>query len=348
MPPDEAARVSHDQTNKAVVPPFVRLAAVAGLFAFFLGRTISPALRGARDGLDQIIAYTDKVGTFASYFFAFIGIIVTSLEVMLTSRERKSSIVYRFTACALGACVVSLIPYALINPLPEQLSIVAGLASGLVAILASREAIAVPRTRALGVLLFSAGVAALLHLAASVLSSYSATNPRWNLTTFARLVATGSVMFDALAVLTAFAWLATRSEKATVWSARAAVFVACTLAWGVAKGGSRENAPLWQLVAYRAIDPLLAHPAAYVWTPLRYALETSAPFLALAAVCARRQIPAVTGAIALALLARPTTDVPLSALALALAALAAPLAARDDRGMWAVLMANSERSPAPS
>jgi hypothetical protein len=38
--------------------------------------------------------------------------------------------------------------------------------------------------------------------------------------------------------------------------------------------------------------------------------------------------------------------VPLSALALALAALSAPLAAHDDRGMWAVLMANSERSHA--
>jgi len=33
--------------------------------------------------------------------------------------------------------------------------------------------------------------------------------------------------------------------------------------------------------------------------------------------------------------------VPLAALALALASIATPIAARDDRGMWAVLMANS-------
>ena len=242
--------------------------------------------------------------------------------------------------------MVSLIPKAFHDPLPERESIIAGLAGGLIAIMASREAIAVPRTRALGVLLFSGGVAALLHLAASVLAWFAGEHARQSLATFARLVATGSVVFDTLAVFTAFAWLATRPEKATVWAARAAIFVACTLAWGVARGGSHEGAPLWQLVAFRAVDPLLAHPAAYVWTPFRYALETCAPFLALAAVTARRQIPAVAGAFALALLARPTTDVPLSALALALAALSAPLAAHDDRGMWAVLMANSERSHA--
>jgi hypothetical protein len=173
----------------------------------------------------------------------------------------------------------------------------------------------------------------------------AADHARPALATFARVVSTGSVVFDTLAVLIAFGWLATRPEKATVWAARVAIFVSCTITWGIARG-TRVTAPLWQLVAYRAIDPILGHPAAYVWTPFRYALETSAPLLALVAVTARRQIPAVAGAFALTLLARPTTDVPLSALALALASLAAPLASRDDRGMWAVLMANSERGHA--
>jgi hypothetical protein len=75
--------------------------------------------------------------------------------------------------------------------------------------------------------------------------------------------------------------------------------------------------------------------------PYRYVLETCAPLLGVAAVFTRGQMPAVIGALALALVARPATDVPLSALALTLAALTTPLAARDDRGMWAVLIANS-------
>jgi hypothetical protein len=45
------------------------------------------------------------------------------------------------------------------------------------------------------------------------------------------------------------------------------------------------------------------------------------------------------GALALVLLARPATDVPLAALAVTLASLSAPLAAKDDKGMWAVLLA---------
>jgi hypothetical protein len=80
---------------------------------------------------------------------------------------------------------------------------------------------------------------------------------------------------------------------------------------------------------------------AYVWLPFRFVLEACAPLLAIAALTARGQMPAIAGAVALVLFARPSTDVPLSALALALAAISTPIASRDDRGMWAVLMANS-------
>jgi hypothetical protein len=110
------------------------------------------------------------------------------------------------------------------------------------------------------------------------------------------------------------------------------------LTWGALQG-SREGAPLWQLISYRAVQRLLAPPQPFVWPPYRYLLETFAPLLALVAIVVRRQIPAIMGALALVLLARPATDVPLAALAVTLAALTAPLAAKDDKGMWAVLMA---------
>ncbi|HEV8244713.1 MAG TPA: hypothetical protein VGP93_03060, partial [Polyangiaceae bacterium] len=87
IPPMTAAHVSQDQATKDLVPPFVRLTAIVGIFAFCVGRTISPALRGAREGLDQVIAYTDKAGLFASYLFALIGLIVMILAIMLTFRE---------------------------------------------------------------------------------------------------------------------------------------------------------------------------------------------------------------------------------------------------------------------
>jgi hypothetical protein len=317
-----------------------------GVAAVIFGRSLAPALRGARAGLDLVIGYADLLGGLASYLFAFIGLSAVIVEVMLTFREKRFNLVYRVAATVLGLIVVSLVAPAFREPLPERASIVVALASGLAAVFASYEAMAVPRTRALGVLLATAGTAALLHLGATVLAWYAGEHALYRAATVARLLATASVLFDTIALLTGFAWLTTRTSAATVWGARAALFVACVLAWGAARGGPHEGSPLWQIVTYRAVERLLAPPPPYVWVPYRYVLETCAPLLGVVAVFTRGQMPAVIGALTLALITRPTTDVPLSALALTLAALSTPLAARDDRGMWAVLMANSEERAA--
>jgi hypothetical protein len=218
---------------------------------------------------------------------------------------------------------------------------VAALASGILALLASSEIIAIPRTRALGVLLVAAGLAALLHLGASLSAWYAGERALYRVATFARVLATGSVFFDTLTLLVAFAWLSTRTQRSAVWGARIALFIGFVLVYGAFRSGGRETSQIWELVTYRAVDRLLSVPDPYVWHPYRFILEICAPLLAIAALAARGQMPAISGAFALALLARPATDVPLSALALTLASLSAPLAARDDRGMWAVLMANS-------
>jgi hypothetical protein len=338
--------VSQDEASRAAISQFVRQVAAVGALAFILGRAVAPALRGARDGLDRVIDYTDKAGFIATYLFAFAGLSAVIFELLLTFRDRRFGTVYRVVSTVLGVCVISLVAPAFRDPLPERASIVAALASGMLALMASREAIVVPRTRALGVLLVTAGSAALMHLSASLVAWYAGERALYRLAIFGRVLATTSVLFDTLTLLVAFAWLATRPHKSTVWAARIALFLGCAVAWGAVRGGGRESSPLWELVAYRAVDRLLPLPPPYVWLPYRFVLETGAPLLAVAALLARGQMPAVAGSIALLLLGRPSTDVPLSALALTLAALSTPLAARDDRGMWAVLMANSDR-PAP-
>ena len=332
----------NETVRAALTPRYVQQVAVLGVAAVLFGRSLAPALRGAREGLDRIIGYADLWGGLASYLFAFIGLSSVIVELMLTFREKRFSVVYRVAATVLGLTVVSLVAPAFREPLPERANIMAALASGLVAMFASYEAMAVPRTRALGVLLVTAGTAALLHLAGTVLAWHAGEHALYRAATLARMLATASVLFDTIALLTGFAWLTTRTSAVTVWGARVALFVACILAWGAARGGPHDGSPLWQVVTYRAVERLLAPPPPYVWIPYRYVLETCAPLLGIVALLARGQMPAVTGALALALIARPTTDVPLSALALTLAALSTPLAARDDRGMWAVLMANSE------
>src|SRR6185295_5068092 len=187
MPADEVARVSQDEANRAVVPQFIRQVAVVGAVAFVLGRSVAPALRGAREGLDLVIAYADMFGAFASYLFAFAGLSALILEIMLTFRERRFGTIYRVAATVLGVCIISLVAPAFREPLPERASIVAALSSGVLALLASREALAVPRTRALGVLLISAAAAALLHLSASVTAWYAGERALYGLAVFARV-----------------------------------------------------------------------------------------------------------------------------------------------------------------
>ncbi|HMJ54124.1 MAG TPA: hypothetical protein VK540_18715 [Polyangiaceae bacterium] len=336
----------NETVRTALTPRYVQQVALLGVVAVIFGRSVAPALRGARAGLDRVISYADLWGGVASYLFAFIGLSALIVEIMLTFREKRFSLVYRVAATVLGLTVVSLVAPAFREPLPERANIVAALASGLVAVFASYEAMTVPRTRALGVLLVTAGTAALLHLGGTVLAWYAGEHALYRAAAVARLLATASVLFDTIALLTGFAWLTTRTSRTTVWGARVALFVACVLAWGAARGGPHDGSPLWQIVTYRAVERILAPPPPYVWIPYRYVLETCAPLLGVIAVFARGQMPAVIGALTLALIARPTTDVPLSALALTLAALSTPLAARDDRGMWAVLMANSGQSAA--
>ena len=337
--PNETARLG-------LTPRYVQQVALVGAMAVLFGRSLAPALRGAREGLDAVIGYADLLGGVASYVFAFIGLSAVIVEIMVTFRDKRFSIAYRMAATVFGLAVVSLVAPAFREPLPERANIAAALASGFVAIFASYEAIAVPRTRALGVLLATAGAAALLHLGGTALALFAGEHALYRLAVVARLLATGSVLFDTIALLTGFYWLTTRTSLATVWGARIALFVACVLAWGAARGGPNEGSPLWQIVTYRAVERLLSPPPPYIWAPYRYVLELAAPLLGVVALLARGQMPAVTGAFTLALIARPTTDVPLSALALVLAAISTPIAARDDRGMWAVLMANSRQSAA--
>ena len=331
--------------NSALTPRFMQQVALLGVMAFVLGRAVAPALRGARSGLDRVIGYADFAGSVISYFFAFIGLSALMMAMMLTYRERRLGRVYRVSAGICGTVILILIAPAFREPLPEFGSIGAALASAVLALLASREALAVPRTRALGVLLAAAGSAALLHLAAPALAWHAGEHALYREAMFARVLATGSVLFDTLALFTGFAWLRQRPHPLTAWGASAALLIACVVMANAWRGGPRDGSPLWEVVTFRALERLVSAPPAYVWLPYRYALEALAPLLGIVAVAARGQIPSVVGALALALIARPCTDVPLSALALALAALSTPLAARDDRGMWAVLMANSrERS----
>jgi hypothetical protein len=309
----------------------LRLVAAIGIVAAILGRSLSPALRGASEGMDAVIGYADLLGNVATYLFALLGVLATLVQVLRTTRERRLGPVYRMTAAALSGLVVCLVGPALCQPLTDRANVMIGAASALVGLLAAYQALNVPRTRALAAALATAAGAALLHLGAILLAWYAGDRARYSLAIAARGVATTSVIFDTVAVLIILTWLATRNRGRTGWATRGVLLVACVITWA-AGHGEVEGATLWQIVAHRGIERLLAQPAPYVWLPYRSLLEALAPLLALVAVGVRRQIPPVVAGFALILIARPTTDIPLSALAFTLAAQSTSLDGSDESG----------------
>jgi hypothetical protein len=251
-------------------------------------------------------------------------------------QQRKIGLVHRWLSVALGAFVLALAAPAFRHTLNERSSVLLGAASGLLALLAAREALPIGRTRAVGLVLGLTGLAALLHVAGTTLAWQAGDRALYRLALSARVVATAGVVFDAVAMLAALTWISTRDQRVNSWTTRICLVVAIAIVWG-AWHGARDTAPLWQVVAHRALDRLLSFPPPYVWLPLRYLLEACAPLLGLVAVATRNQIPSVMASMALILVARPTTDVPLSAIAIALAALSIPLVSHDERSMWATV-----------
>jgi hypothetical protein len=157
----------------------------------------------------------------------------------------------------------------------------------------------------------------------------------------ARGFGTASLAFDVLALLTALSWLATRRGSKMSWGTRIAIVGAFIVAWGAAKGGS-DHADVWQIVAHRSLDRLLVLPTPLgIAQPFRYFVEAFAPMLAVVALCQRREMPGLAGGFALLLVARASPDIPLCGLGLAVAALAATLASKDERGMWAALLSKA-------
>jgi hypothetical protein len=324
-------------SESAAAGAMVRRLAVLGLIATLVGRVIAPSLRGAGGGLDQTVDATDRFGSLVSYLFAIVGIAAAVVQLVRTARDGRLGRAYRGLALGLGIAV--LLPLA--PGLPGQLAarplVLVATASAMLAVLAGRAALVTARTRALGAVLCCAGVAAALHLAALLVAHHAWEGNLYRAAGAARCLATAAMMADGLGLLVATSWLATRRRAMVSLPVLAAAAVALLVVWGAVRGGG-EGATFWQVVAHRGLERMLPPPTPLVRPVVRYLPEALSLALAVVAVGVRGQIPAITGALALVLVARPATDVPLAALAVSVASLTAGLAARDDRALWDVLL----------
>jgi hypothetical protein len=157
----------------------------------------------------------------------------------------------------------------------------------------------------------------------------------------AGIVASAGVILEGIGQLAAAAWLGTRGRLAGRVFSNAAILAALIATWGAARGVHPGAAP-WQAILHSALADAPGTPAPLGLSAVATFLACCAIFLALGAIVQRGQVVAVIAALAFALLARGTFDVPLRALAIAAAGHWVLLSMVDDRSMWRALIAQRD------
>jgi hypothetical protein len=303
--------------------------AILALLASLIGRGLAPALPGSKAGIAIWIMLGDRIAALLSQLLLVGGSMVLIRLLLVMLRDQRLSAVYRLLIVPAGAAVVALVVSSAAQSLEAEVSLGLAVCSASIAAAAAPLALRSPATRAVGLVLALAAVAALLHVLARLVAFRASDQALASLFMVARGISTAAFIFDAASLAAAGAWLAAPHWRRGAIAGGALIAVSAVLTWG-ALHGSRFDAPHWQVLAGRALGEMVRHPTPLVAPALRYLAEVCALIIAGIAALAPKRVPVITAALSLTLLARGSTDVPLLALVMTLAAL---LAASVSRGL---------------
>lgn len=306
--------------------PVVKLLVTIGLLAAVVSRGIAPALPGSKAGLGRVIEVSDRAAALLTQLFAFAGTMLAIRLALWTLRDRALGIVYRLLAVPATACVVTLVLASATHQLDTPIALVLATTSALIALAATVPALASPRTRAAGIVLLLSASAAFLREAAVLMALRASDQAHVSLFAHSRSVATVAFGLDIGAVIVAVLWIAGRRRLLGFLLWGVLLLAAAVVAWG-ASLGSQYDARLWQVLAARALAEMTPSPDPFVVPIVRNTVETLVVLVAVAALVLPLRSSIVQSAVAAALLARASTDVPALALLMTLAALLAALAA---------------------
>ncbi|MEZ4375334.1 MAG: hypothetical protein R3B07_31265 [Polyangiaceae bacterium] len=310
-------------------PPALPMAAMVAwllLCASVFGRALAPALPGARAGFERWITWGDRFGSIFSQAALLVGTVTTVLLLLTNLKQNGLGIVYRLLMAVFGAGTLTVVMTAHRHRIRADSVLVVALVTSVLAFWSSLPAARNPRSRGAALVLLTAGLSALTHTIARALAIYASDNALVSLFGVARGVATVGMLFDIAALVLSVLWLWVPKPKVGAMVLGIGTLLAVLLV-GAAASGSSPDASLFSVLADRALTELTQHPAPLVPQAVRAGVEVLAFALAAGALLqgAERRLSGVV--IALAILARGSTDIPLCALSLLLAALLAPLAA---------------------
>lgn len=322
---EEPAPVSSDGSRwGAPASALLRTVAVTAWLALAT-RLLSTALPGSRSGIGRLIPFVDGAASYVSQTAMLFGVAMLVMLVIGTLSDRSLGYAYRLIAVATGGGVMMLVLLASVSPMgldPEE-SLTLGLSCLLLSTFAAMVAMNTPATRAQGLVVSLVTLGAAARLAVRVFAAgTSHQDPSWA----ARLTWLGTVGegFDAVGIALAAARLRAEHRNRAAVALLGVVGLSLVIAWSALRG-SGDGASTWQVLASRALGDLTQSPATTSSLPTRFGLETLALLLSAAVVFWPGRISAGMMSVGLALLARPSVDVPSAALMLAVGALVAPL-----------------------
>lgn len=292
------------------------------LLATWLGRSLFPAMVGAATGLAPWIERTQRAASLLSQIVAAGGVAFALRSVVTTFSRTSLGIGYRMVVIPAGTAASVLTMAAAGRALEPELGSALVVAAITTATASAAVAVLAPGTRALGLALALTALAGCLNFAGIRLSQAAVENGVPAAYRAATLLTTTGFALEVLLVSLSFGWLsARRPGRALVLSLLSVLLV---FAWGLAlRSAVRPGASAWLVVVARAVTGLLRAPAPLVPSAARLVLEAASTVGAVAALVASRRAP-VAALLALCLLSRGATDIPLPALLLVVAALAVP------------------------
>ncbi len=308
----------------------LRAVALLALVAMVVARGLAPALPGSAAGIAGWIRASESISMLLSQLLVVSGALVVFRLLIRTLRQGELGVAYRLLAVPLGAGALTIIMAASQTPERPIMALALAVVTSFIAIAATFPTLGTPRTRAAGFVIGIVGTASFVHVLARVLAIRASEQALASLFTMAQSVSTLSFVLDVASIALVAVWLGSRSRSKASVVGIALVIVSVVIAWGAVRG-SNESAPLWQVLASRSLLGMTRHPTPLVVASLRYSVEVLALLTAAVAIVIPRRNPPVQALMALALLARTSTDIPLCALCLLIAALLGPLASLAER-----------------
>jgi hypothetical protein len=307
---------------------WLRGLALLAVAATVLGRAVGPALRGLDTGLDAWVGRMDVLGAGLSQFLLPGQVAMLVAVTLSVLRMGSLPIGYRMVATGLAGVVLGLSAPASSTRLTPIFSASLALAAIVAALFGTAQSIVAKHTRILGVLLGLMTLGALTRQTAWVMALVGGQQAALRMALASRWVATVALLVHAVAVAVALIWLATRQRRiASLWTTVASV-LAVMVSW-LTDRATQGSLGAGKALAVRSAAQLLSQPPPLVAPGVRVFVTTLGLLLALVAATRRREAPAVVSAMALVLVAGLDLDVPLCALSLTVASLAASLAAQD-------------------